>query len=591
MKYWFPIMILVCAVSSAHSQTQTPMENPEFLSAQKLESQGQTAQALQIYRRLFENDPNDLYFWKLVTLYEPAGDWSGLEYAARVKLARQPDYLEARRYLSRALTGRGEQDEARKLLMSILDGQWDREELVSFVAGEFQSQGNIGDALGVFRNAREKSGGKTSFAGEMARLYMSQENYLDALIEYVSVLDKDNAAYGNCSQLIQLARQKGVEPSRISAPIIAFLKDHPENVAAARLAAGVMSESGDFEGAFRILKGPAAASGSFADEWRLAEAAGAGGSPALAVEIYDEFCRAFPKNPSCIQAKLKAAGLTDRIGKPDEARRRYQLVISDYAGTYEAAQATLRLLELTRRESGDDTYLKLLSEFAGSTTHREAAYEGYRMIGDACLYAGRTDDAKTAYTQAKLKAEANGEKYEISLRLAEQAYFNGDFDLMDPELRMAVTIMPDGPGINDMLARTVLLLNCSTPHDRDQYAALAKARYLLYQGEENQAESVLSAVVRDSTTVVAPHAAMVLGDFCRERSRIDDAITWYLAASSMTGDATFRAGALLAAGMLVETGSDATARARTLYIKALTENAGTVYDAELRSRLRKVTEQ
>ena len=83
MKRLMLLALMVCLPALALSQArqsipQNPASNLDFLRAQELESKGDVDQAIKLYRMLNQLDPNDLYFWKLVSLYEQTGDWQSM---------------------------------------------------------------------------------------------------------------------------------------------------------------------------------------------------------------------------------------------------------------------------------------------------------------------------------------------------------------------------------------------------------------------------------------------------------------------------------------------------------------------------------
>ena len=101
MKRFFIIILTITTIFTSHV-VATLAQNPQFLKAQEFESHGKLEEAKEIYANLYKSDKNDLYFWKLIRLYERTNDFKALEDLALQKLKEQPDHLEAKRYLARS---------------------------------------------------------------------------------------------------------------------------------------------------------------------------------------------------------------------------------------------------------------------------------------------------------------------------------------------------------------------------------------------------------------------------------------------------------------------------------------------------------
>lgn len=66
----------------------------------------------------------------------------------------------------------------------------------------------------------------------------------------------------------------------------------------------------------------------------------------LALEQYQKLAQTYPNSSKLVQALYKSARCNQELGKKDEARKLYQQVSKDFAGTLEARQAEERLKDL-----------------------------------------------------------------------------------------------------------------------------------------------------------------------------------------------------------------------------------------------------
>ena len=585
-RFLFILLALaICAQpAAAQNRPLNPARNPEFLKAQELESKGELAGAITIYRRLNEAEPNNLYFWKLISLYEQMEDWESIETFARESLERQPGFLDARRYLSRALSARGKPEEARNVLMEVLKGEPDPD-AVEFIASELLVQRDYPGALDMFLKGRSSLGDSLAFTAEIAQVYQFQEDFFGALREYAKIIDEDPSAFMRLSQLIARAGEQGATPEAIAVNFTAYLEKHPESISAARLAAAVYQKSGKFAEAFRVLRNPAVATDNYADIWNLAEQVRGEGMDDLAVTIYDDYYAAFPEIPSRHRAMMASAELLKGMGKTAETKARYQAVIADYAGKAPAAAASVRLMEISREELAFSAYIRMLTEFAETTEFAESSFEAWLALGDAYLRENQAADADSAYANAVLKARTNDERYRAGVRFAWQAFYTGAADRLSDLITQAVSIAPGGSDINDLLELKVLFLRCANEQDRILFDEFAKGRYALYRGAADDAIAIFTGLAADTSSVMAPEAAMELGGLYRSREQNREASSWYLKAAAVSPDTTVRVGAVIAAAELVEPTPEGRAEAKKLYLDTLAGYPGTVYDGEIRKRL------
>ena len=394
--------------------------------------------------------------------------------------------------------------------MGVLDTRKLDSEVVVFISSELMVQMDYPGALAMFQRGRQALGDSLAYASEIGQVYQFQEDYFSALKEYARIIDQDASVYMRCSQLIGHVQEQGVPADSIAAQFVIYLAKHPESISAARLASSVYVQTGRYEDAFKVLRSPAIKTGNFADVWSLAEKIRTEGLSELAVSVYDDYYRSFSDVPSRSQALMAAGELLVKMGSHDEAKRRYQTIISDYArekpGCYRIAEADRPF----RGETSFETFTRMLNDFAGTTQYQESAFAAYVMLGEAYLRKGMSAESNTAYGSAKLKARSNAERYEIGIRLAYQAFYTGQSSQMDDQITQVIAISPGGADVNDLLALKIMYMRCAGKGDSVQFADYAKARYAEYSGESDEAIRLFTALGSDTTSIFSPEAAIEL---------------------------------------------------------------------------------
>ncbi len=581
--------LLVMSPTAGGWSQGVPVPDPEFLKAQTLESRGQLDEARQIYETLYQKTPNDLHFWKLMIISERLGDYTAMERFALDRLRKFPGDIPVRNYLSRAYHGQGDEAKARRVLIETIGDNWSDQLRVRTAANEFQQRNDLDGAIGVYLTARGKTGDPNLFALDLARLFSAQMNYVAAVGEYLKVLDATPAAYPSIEMLIRQNAGAQVPLSELARPLEQFLRANPKSVKAAKLLAQIRHRLGDGQGAFRALLGAAAAAGAPEEVWTFAEQLAAEGRREDALYAYSEYHRVFPAGLHARTALLKAAGLRMEMDDRAGAVSEYSTLVAEYPGTAEAQLAALRLIHLSEGDGADLT--QRLKSFADSTTDRVAAFEAHLMLGDRYLQRGETETAGQAYAGAMLKATERKELYDVLTRSARLHFFTGEYDLMARDIESCVRAIPDGEESNDLLSLRLLVLRAATERDRHNLETYAHGWYALARGLVVEGIDSLAVVAADTASVVAPAASRTLGDHWRENGDAARALEWYDRAIVAARDTTVRVETMMAAAEveLLELRNPDAARKR--YVDALTLYPGSVFEAELRKRLRSIVEK
>ncbi len=583
-------IILTIAMIFVSKACAAPAQNPQFLKAQKLESQGNFEQAKKIYESLYKSDDKDIYFYKLISLYVSTRDFKSLEKFALSKLKNHPEHQEAKRYLARAYYGQGEREKARRFLLEIIGDNWKDFSKIKMVAGEFINQSEYNEAINVYITAREKSGNTLLFSIEMARIYTFRENYFSAIEEHLKALEISEVAYTNIEQLIYKAIESGIEIDDLSNLFANYSKKNPGSIKAAKLLSGLLYRAGDYDSSYQVLIGPAVETESASDIWNLAERFKSDRHLGKALEAYKDYYRYFENAPNRVDALKQSASIKNEIGQNESAIDDYQILIDDYGGTIHSAYAALRLLELSQDKASFEGYTRILDEFASSAEFREVAFEAYILLGETFMRKGILDDAKRAFSGARLKARGN-EIYKISVKSAYLHFFEADYEAMSKEIERCIKNLPDGEDINDLLTFKILGMRCSSDRDIKGFNTFSCGHYALYRGEIDEAIKNFKEAAQDTSSVIAPYAASALGKIFKSLENFTEAMKWYLYAADTAQDTTVHVGAIIEAASIAGSELNNRENAKALYLESIISYPGNIYESELRNKLRILVEE
>ena len=595
------LTVLVCLSHSNESLSQDKITkindrpNEEFRKAQELELQKKYEEAKEVYERLFETDKSEYIFLKLIYLYDNMDDFEGMEKLANDRLKENPDDISTVRYLAHAYYEQGDEKNGRKTLLKIIGDRWYDHVRIFLVTSELSGQNDFDTALEVYTTAREKQGNPALFANEMARIYSIRLEYIKAIEEYVKILDTDddniNITYYNIQQMIEKAIEDEIKPDDISRPLALYLERNPKSIKVARLLSDMKYESGDYNGAYRVLLTTAVVSNNPEDLWNLARRFRGKGRMQEALTAFEDFCRYFKNDLKCTSALLEVASIKALMGNTEGAIDYYHRLAEEYNGSLEAATASLRIIELSRTKMDFEEFSQTLRDFASSTPYRTVALEAYVHLGENFLRVGCSEDARKAFDDARIKSRTNKETYDVAKRMVWLTFFTGDYKSMSEEINKCVENNPEGEEINEILELKILGLKCSSESDMKRLHTYAQGQYAYYKGEVSTAIDSFIVAAHDTSSIVAYYAARALAEQYHQQGDSETSATWFLHAASVAHDSTEHVAALKKAADIYAFDLNNRTRAGNLYRETLLSYPGTVYESELRNKLRKVMEE
>ncbi|MFC1537847.1 tetratricopeptide repeat protein [Candidatus Latescibacterota bacterium] len=591
MKKYIGIIIVFTAVLASEYAVAAPAVDPRILKAQEFEGKGDFERAIALYLELYAANKQDVVFYKLINLYTGSEDYEGLETLVVSKLKDNPDHIEAKLYLARSYYGRGENEKGYELLLDIIGDNWNEVQKVRIVANELFVRNDYDKAIDIYATAREKIGSPNLFAYELARIYVYREDYVSAIKEYLKILDAEKIAYSNIKSVIESAINTNIEINTLVTLFEDYLYNKPDSINAARLLSELLYRIGDFDRAYSMLSGTAVKTDSAQDVWTFAEMLRSDNHLEKALRAYRDYYRNFKNAPNLVEALETSASIERELGRPENAIDDYQQIIDSHSGTIEAAFAGLHLLELSADRTSFEGYARILEEYAENSEFREVTHEAYYILGDTFLRNGFPDKAATAFGNALLNARSNEERYKIYVISAYLHFFENNFEMMSEEIRLCTGNLPDGEDINDLLTYKILGLRCSTENDRSAYEAFSKGHCALYCGDRETAEEYFNDASADTSTVVAPHALSALGKISLSKRNFVKAADLYMLAAESAQDTTIHVEALIKAADIYASELNDKERAKTLYLDTITSFPGTVFEHELRKKLRLLTDQ
>ncbi len=557
--------------------------NPDLARAQQLEQEGKTAEAIELYRRIYEDEGTDAPFWKLLILYEEAKRYDDMAALVSERLERTPDDPSLMLQLARARHGMGDDAGARDTLDAIVGDNWGDTGRVMLAAGELIGWKEYAAALAILERARKTAGNDDLFAPEMGRLRVLRAEYLLALDEYLKLTGLVPIYIEQSRRMIEEALKSGTDPGDIDRVLERHAKAHPEQTGAVEQYAARLKDTGRAAAAGDLIVRAAVAAGNPDIAWNWAVSLDRGSDAAAAAAVYDAFNRAFPADDRAVPALSAAADRYRAAGDTAVAVERYEALADRHADTAEGRMATLALFEMRAGGLSSGDYIEGLQTFVDRGSFRPVIRRARLLLGEALAREGDFTAADTALLGAYTDSRTPEERYEAAAEQARVALFAGDLDAMGRHIEACMGALSGGVETDDLLALRLLGLQCRAPAEHRRFETYVGGRYALFRGDRAAAADSFRTVAVDTASVAAPHAAAALAGLTLDGGDAREAVKWYLAAAAAAGDTTLRAGALLAAADILDR-TDAV-RARDLRREVLLTCPGTPHDPVARRRL------
>lgn len=589
MKRTLTVWCVFFGLTVFPAAAQAPVDE-NYLKAQAYEQMGKYQEARDIYERLFQLTGNDLYYWRIMLVYERIDDFKNMEALALSRLQSHPDEMITQRYLAAAYYGQGVTEKAHQVVMQMIGNRWNDIARISLAAGELISHNDYDLAFTIYMTAREKNNNNSVFSHELARIYLSRFDYAGAIEEYLKTIDSVEITYVNIETAMNSALKENYDPEALAQPLERYLTSNPKGIKAARLLSQLYYKTGDYRTAFDVLVPVAAGTDNVDDIWNLANNLRKAHHIPESIMVYENYYRLFPKDPRRPEALLNAADLKKEIGDRAGAHTHYQKLANDYKGTMGAALATIRIFELSEDIMTGEGYTNALKEFASTTQYRSVAYEAYLALARAYMIAGDFAGAQQALLDARIKAREKDEIYAVVSRSAIYYFYAGDVMAMSREVDSSIEYGSEGDEINNLLTLKLLGMKCSTNKDRAGFSTFAHGRYALYIGKTDEAVDSLTVAAQDMTVMVSSPASAALAELYRDQGEYRKSCEWYMHAAEAAQDTTERVKAMIDAADILRVSLNDAGNARSLYFKALTAYPGTVYDSVVRRKLRDIVE-
>ena len=406
-------------------------------------SNGDFAQAAELYEQMYKRAPNKFYYQMLFRSYLELEQWKDAERLAERRLRQFPKELDLYVDLGQVQERRGERKKALKSYDAAVDKIGYDTKQIADLCQAFETANHTEYAIQVYLAARKKMKNEYAFVSELATLYERSGNYEAMMQEYFDLLDKQPRMMNQIQIALQRVLSETSNPKvseGLRSALVQRVQQHPENHQYLEMMIWYSLQQKDFQFAMVQAK---AVDARFPDQggetlMRVANIAQSNQAYDVAQECYATVAKKGKEGPFYFDSRVGELDVQfARLNRnfPIENKKLWALLHD-----YEAALAELGKNEQTVPLMRN--YADLMAYYADSLQRaadmlydildiprlpHQLRDETKLALGDLLLFAGEVWDASLLYMQVE-KANKNEVIGSMAkFKNAKLSYYNHDF--------------------------------------------------------------------------------------------------------------------------------------------------------------------
>jgi tetratricopeptide (TPR) repeat protein len=615
------LSLVIVSIVSLFGQSHTD-ERSLLRMAQSYERSGDFRNAARLFEELYNRDPENFAYFdgfrrSLVQLRE-------YDRAIRItesRLLSNPRDLNLRSILGTMYYRADLHEKAFQTWDEALAMEPTNMVSYQLVAGQMIENRLLEQAISVYEHGREKVGQPYLFANDLAYLHSATMNYRGAALEYLLLLEHmpQQLSFIQSRMSMYLLRNEGLGQA------IEITKQkagqNPEKIQFQRLLAWLYREAKDFGNALEIYRALDHSQNARGSElFSFAQTAFREREFTISAQAYDDIIKQYPDfdriafvrygYARCIEEiTVRADSLlwtaspvpppvnTERINEMrssyDSVLKAYDAIVNDYPGTPAAGQAMHRTGLIYYYWYFDlDGAIETLQEVARLYGRGEIFMDAVATIADIYIVRGMFEEARREYHRL-LRSTQTTEEYRdhAQFRLAEMAFFEGEFDAALDSLRILVQKSQSSYANDAILLQSFILENREPliRGVRSDDALNLYARSMHQRRQQRYSESIatLEHIVHEYPRALLLDDALIsAGDMYFSMRRFEDAIKMYARVRELDDKSILRDRALMRIAEVYQYGLANVAKAIETYEELLIAYPRSLFVTEARKRIR-----
>lgn len=436
---WVPVLMvlaMLCALPCRAQQTQEQL-------AQHYYTNGDFAQAAELYEAMYKRAPNKFYYQMLFRSYIELEQYKDAEHLAERRLKQYAKELDLYVDMGRVLERRGEAKKAAKRYEAAVEAVgYDTKQIADLVQA-FETAGRPEYAVKVYLEARKKMRNDYIYVGELATLYQRSGNYEAMMQEYFDLLDKQPKMVNQVQISLQKVLSETSNPKVVEglrSALVQRVQQHPENHTYLEMMIWFSLQQKDFQFAMVQAKAVDARFKDLGGEtlMRVANIAQSNGAYDVARECYATVAKKGKDGPYYFESRVGELDVQFACINKNFPLENKQLrkLLNDYDAAFAELGKNEQTIQLMRN------YADLMAYYADSLQPAaDMLYdildlpklspqdrdEAKLALGDLLLFAGEVWDASLLYMQVEKSNKNDVIGSMAKFKNAKLSYYNHDF--------------------------------------------------------------------------------------------------------------------------------------------------------------------
>ena len=436
---WVPVLMvlaMLCALPCRAQQTQEQL-------AQHYYTNGDFAQAAELYEAMYKRAPNKFYYQMLFRSYIELEQYKDAEHLAEHRLKQYAKELDLYVDMGRVLERRGEAKKAAKRYEAAVEAVgYDTKQIADLVQA-FETAGRPEYAVKVYLEARKKMRNDYIYVGELATLYQRSGNYEAMMQEYFDLLDKQPKMVNQVQISLQKILAETANPQvaeGLRSALVQRVRQQPDNQTYLEMMIWFSLQQKDFQFAMVQAKAVDARFKDLGGEtlMRVANIAQSNGAYDVARECYATVAKKGKDGPYYFESRVGELDVQFACINKNFPLENKQLrkLLNDYDAAFAELGKNEQTIQLMRN------YADLMAYYADSLQPAaDMLYdildlpklspqdrdEAKLALGDLLLFAGEVWDASLLYMQVEKSNKNDVIGSMAKFKNAKLSYYNHDF--------------------------------------------------------------------------------------------------------------------------------------------------------------------
>ncbi len=579
------------------------IQNERLLNlARSYEQSGQFARSLELYQRLWRDEPQNVVYYRgvkqnLVNLKQ----FDQALVVVQQMLVKNPSPL-IEADLGDAYYKLGQEEQAFAAWNGMIQKNPKNPSIYQIVASAMISNRLYDEAIKVYEKAREALKDNKIFIVEMANLHRAQMDYEQAISLYLDYLMNNPDQYPFIEQNITSFADDSEQVQQVETLLLKKLKENENNLPLRNILAALYMRSANYQSALQefslideyIVTRPDREKQKIGSQlFSFAQNAFNDGKYQYAIQAYNLLLSRYPDSPYIANSRYSLANAYENIGDFTNAVQIYQEIINTYKNSPLAKQSlyrigVIKLDHFSAPEDAEEYFQNVLKIPASPTLNFDAMFR----IGDCYVMRGLLDQAKSWYNQMVARYGSNDEvEKKALLEIGKIDYWNGNFDAALKSFSQIqsepVNITDDKAGfyVNDALDFTMFIEE--NKQNPELLKKFSNASLLADQKQYDKAITIFYEIVQNNNAdPLVDDTWLRIGQLEYQLGRYEQALTAFQTLIQKQSESVHCDLAQKMIGEIYEIGLKDFSKAQQAYEVVLTSYPNSVLLEEVRKRIR-----